>query len=143
MTGYVIGTKNSVYVATGVRADVGVFNMAYGPCWSPVMASVNAAMSLLTTPSVDPSPRLPFWDKYLPCSQRRYLCVCARVSTRSKLRYSLSWCAVGSGVRACAVSRTPVAVSRRCFTDCAHLSLQVDDVLLIAHTCRCRLTMFY
>ena len=69
---------------------MGVFNMAYGPCWSPVMASVNAAMSLLTTPSVDPSPRLPFWDKYRLWLHGRYLFVCARVSTRSKLRYSLS-----------------------------------------------------
>lgn len=36
---------------------------AFGPCWEPVMAQFNLSMEKISTPSRDPSPTLPFWDK--------------------------------------------------------------------------------
>ncbi|KAL5477873.1 hypothetical protein EMCRGX_G024726 [Ephydatia muelleri] len=37
--------------------------ISYGPCLDPILAQIGVSFDLLTMPTVDPSPRLPFWDK--------------------------------------------------------------------------------
>ena len=39
------------------------FTMSYGPCWEPAMTQFNIALSLVNSPSLDPSVSLPWWDK--------------------------------------------------------------------------------
>ncbi|GFS83721.1 protein KIAA0100 [Nephila pilipes] len=43
--------------------DMEEMSMAYGPSWEPVMAQISLAMELVSRPSLDPSPALPWWDK--------------------------------------------------------------------------------
>ena len=44
-------------------ADMEEMSMAYGPSWEPVMAQISLAMEMVSRPSLDPSPALPWWDK--------------------------------------------------------------------------------
>lgn len=37
--------------------------VGHGPCWEPGIAELNLAFDLISKPSADPSPPLPFWDK--------------------------------------------------------------------------------
>jgi RNA pol II promoter Fmp27 protein domain len=43
--------------------DVEHFSYAFGPCWEPVIAQCNLSFERISSPSRDPSPPLPFWDK--------------------------------------------------------------------------------
>ncbi|XP_015914174.1 protein hobbit [Parasteatoda tepidariorum] len=43
--------------------DMEDMSMAYGPSWEPIVAQINIAMELVSRPSLDPSPTLPWWDK--------------------------------------------------------------------------------
>ncbi|XP_054707310.1 LOW QUALITY PROTEIN: protein hobbit-like [Uloborus diversus] len=43
--------------------DMEEMSMAYGPSWEPIMAQISLAMELISRPSLDPSPALPWWDK--------------------------------------------------------------------------------
>ncbi|KAF4523917.1 hypothetical protein B566_EDAN012268 [Ephemera danica] len=43
--------------------DVEHFSYAFGPCWEPVIAQCNLSFEKISSPSRDPSPTLPFWDK--------------------------------------------------------------------------------
>lgn len=43
--------------------DMEEMSMAYGPSWEPVMAQISLAMEMVSRPSLDPSPALPWWDK--------------------------------------------------------------------------------
>ncbi|GBN08188.1 Protein KIAA0100, partial [Araneus ventricosus] len=43
--------------------DMEEMSMAYGPSWEPVMSQISLAMEMVSRPSLDPSPALPWWDK--------------------------------------------------------------------------------
>lgn len=43
--------------------ELGKCSYAFGPCWEPVMAQCNLSFEKILSPSKDPSPVLPFWDK--------------------------------------------------------------------------------
>ncbi|GIX80787.1 protein KIAA0100 [Caerostris darwini] len=43
--------------------DMEEMTMAYGPSWEPVMSQISLAMEMISRPSLDPSPALPWWDK--------------------------------------------------------------------------------
>ncbi|XP_069668639.1 protein hobbit isoform X2 [Periplaneta americana] len=45
------------------NCDVEHYIYAFGPCWEPVIAQCNLSFEKILTPSRDPSPPLPFWDK--------------------------------------------------------------------------------
>ncbi|KAJ9596917.1 hypothetical protein L9F63_012042, partial [Diploptera punctata] len=45
------------------NCDVEHYSYAFGPCWEPVIAQCNLSFEKIFTPSRDPSPPLPFWDK--------------------------------------------------------------------------------
>ncbi|XP_063151468.1 bridge-like lipid transfer protein family member 2 [Candoia aspera] len=45
------------------RSDVYQFTIVWGPCWDPAWTLIGQAIDLLTKPSEDPSPPLPWWDK--------------------------------------------------------------------------------
>lgn len=44
-------------------AEVYQFTIVWGPCWDPAWTLIGQAVDLLTKPSEDPSPPLPWWDK--------------------------------------------------------------------------------
>lgn len=44
-------------------AEVYQFTIVWGPCWDPAWTLIGQAIDLLTKPSEDPSPPLPWWDK--------------------------------------------------------------------------------
>ncbi|CAL1281511.1 unnamed protein product [Larinioides sclopetarius] len=43
--------------------DMEEMSMAYGPSWEPIMSQISLAMEMVSRPSLDPSPALPWWDK--------------------------------------------------------------------------------
>lgn len=43
--------------------ELDLCSYAFGPCWEPVMAQCNLSFEKILTPSRDPSPAMPFWDK--------------------------------------------------------------------------------
>ncbi|KAF8767944.1 Protein KIAA0100 like protein [Argiope bruennichi] len=43
--------------------DMEEMSMAYGPSWEPIMSQISLAMEMISRPSLDPSPALPWWDK--------------------------------------------------------------------------------
>ncbi|XP_026465136.1 protein KIAA0100-like, partial [Ctenocephalides felis] len=45
------------------NCEVDRWSYAFGPCWEPVMAQCNLSFEKISSPSRDPSPTLPFWDK--------------------------------------------------------------------------------
>nr|XP_060612641.1 bridge-like lipid transfer protein family member 2 [Anolis sagrei ordinatus] len=45
------------------HSDVYQYTIVWGPCWDPAWTLVGQAIDLLTKPSEDPSPPLPWWDK--------------------------------------------------------------------------------
>ncbi|XP_065335800.1 protein hobbit [Cloeon dipterum] len=46
-----------------LSCDTEHFSYAFGPCWEPVIAQCNLSFERIVSPSRDPSPPLPFWDK--------------------------------------------------------------------------------
>ncbi|KAL7976090.1 hypothetical protein Chor_009768 [Crotalus horridus] len=44
-------------------SEVYQFTIVWGPCWDPAWTLIGQAIDLLTKPSEDPSPPLPWWDK--------------------------------------------------------------------------------
>ncbi|XP_021942266.1 protein KIAA0100 isoform X3 [Zootermopsis nevadensis] len=46
-----------------LNCEVEHYSYAFGPCWEPVIAQCNLSFEKILTPSQDPSPPLPFWDK--------------------------------------------------------------------------------
>ncbi|XP_042298610.1 protein KIAA0100 homolog [Sceloporus undulatus] len=45
------------------HSDVYQYTIVWGPCWDPAWTLIGQAIDLLTKPSEDPSPPLPWWDK--------------------------------------------------------------------------------
>ncbi|XP_069471435.1 bridge-like lipid transfer protein family member 2 isoform X2 [Ambystoma mexicanum] len=45
------------------HSEIFLYTIVWGPCWDPAWTLVGQAIDLLTKPSVDPSPLLPWWDK--------------------------------------------------------------------------------
>ncbi|CAH0380913.1 unnamed protein product [Bemisia tabaci] len=45
------------------NCDVEHYSYAFGPCWEPVIAQCNLCLEKIFSPSRDPSPPLPWWDK--------------------------------------------------------------------------------
>ncbi|XP_078536235.1 bridge-like lipid transfer protein family member 2 [Lissotriton helveticus] len=45
------------------HSEIFLYTIVWGPCWDPAWTLVGQAIDLLSKPSVDPSPLLPWWDK--------------------------------------------------------------------------------
>uniref|UniRef100_F6PFS8 Bridge-like lipid transfer protein family member 2 n=1 Tax=Ornithorhynchus anatinus TaxID=9258 RepID=F6PFS8_ORNAN len=45
------------------RSEVFQYTVVWGPCWDPAWTLIGQSVDLLTKPSADPSPPLPWWDK--------------------------------------------------------------------------------
>ncbi|XP_077167893.1 bridge-like lipid transfer protein family member 2 [Paroedura picta] len=45
------------------HSEVFQYTIVWGPCWDPAWTLIGQAVDLLTKPSEDPSPPLPWWDK--------------------------------------------------------------------------------
>ncbi|XP_053131385.1 bridge-like lipid transfer protein family member 2 isoform X2 [Hemicordylus capensis] len=45
------------------HSEVFQYTIVWGPCWDPAWMLIGQAIDLLTKPSEDPSPPLPWWDK--------------------------------------------------------------------------------
>uniref|UniRef100_A0ABM5ENS6 Bridge-like lipid transfer protein family member 2 n=1 Tax=Pogona vitticeps TaxID=103695 RepID=A0ABM5ENS6_9SAUR len=45
------------------HSEVYQYTIVWGPCWDPAWTLIGQAVDLLTKPSEDPSPPLPWWDK--------------------------------------------------------------------------------
>ncbi|KAJ7309074.1 hypothetical protein JRQ81_008371 [Phrynocephalus forsythii] len=45
------------------HSEVYQYTIVWGPCWDPAWTLIGQAIDLLTKPSEDPSPPLPWWDK--------------------------------------------------------------------------------
>ncbi|XP_067864625.1 bridge-like lipid transfer protein family member 2 [Heptranchias perlo] len=45
------------------ESQISLFTVVWGPCWDPAWTLIGQAVDLLTKPTVDPSPPLPWWDK--------------------------------------------------------------------------------
>lgn len=44
-------------------AEIFQYTVVWGPCWDPAWTLIGQCVDLLTKPSADPSPPLPWWDK--------------------------------------------------------------------------------
>lgn len=44
-------------------AEISQYTIVWGPCWDPAWTLIGQCVDLLTKPSEDPSPPLPWWDK--------------------------------------------------------------------------------
>uniref|UniRef100_A0A5F9DT06 Bridge-like lipid transfer protein family member 2 n=1 Tax=Oryctolagus cuniculus TaxID=9986 RepID=A0A5F9DT06_RABIT len=45
------------------RSEIFQYTVVWGPCWDPAWTLIGQCVDLLTKPSADPSPPLPWWDK--------------------------------------------------------------------------------
>nr|KAF6415994.1 hypothetical protein HJG59_007243 [Molossus molossus] len=45
------------------RSEIFQYTVVWGPCWDPAWTLIGQSVDLLTKPSADPSPPLPWWDK--------------------------------------------------------------------------------
>ncbi|XP_029466864.1 protein KIAA0100 homolog isoform X2 [Rhinatrema bivittatum] len=45
------------------HSEISLYTIVWGPCWDPAWTLVGQSFDLLSKPTVDPSPLLPWWDK--------------------------------------------------------------------------------
>ncbi|XP_068387800.1 bridge-like lipid transfer protein family member 2 isoform X3 [Eschrichtius robustus] len=45
------------------HSEIFQYTVVWGPCWDPAWTLIGQSVDLLTKPSADPSPPLPWWDK--------------------------------------------------------------------------------
>ncbi|XP_030077940.1 bridge-like lipid transfer protein family member 2 isoform X1 [Microcaecilia unicolor] len=45
------------------HSEISLYTIVWGPCWDPAWTLVGQSVDLLSKPTVDPSPLLPWWDK--------------------------------------------------------------------------------
>uniref|UniRef100_A0A8C5LG97 Bridge-like lipid transfer protein family member 2 n=1 Tax=Jaculus jaculus TaxID=51337 RepID=A0A8C5LG97_JACJA len=48
------------------HSEIFQYTVVWGPCWDPAWTLIGQCVDLLTKPSADPSPSLPWWDKSRP-----------------------------------------------------------------------------
>ena len=54
---------NKLYPLPVIPAEIFQYTVVWGPCWDPAWTLIGQSVDLLTKPSADPSPPLPWWDK--------------------------------------------------------------------------------
>lgn len=52
-----------VSLHSSTLAEIFQYTVVWGPCWDPAWTLIGQCVDLLTKPSADPSPPLPWWDK--------------------------------------------------------------------------------
>lgn len=52
-----------MYLCLYMPAEIFQYTVVWGPCWDPAWTLIGQSVDLLTKPSADPSPPLPWWDK--------------------------------------------------------------------------------
>lgn len=53
----------SCTLCPSIPAEIFQYTVVWGPCWDPAWTLISQSVDLLTKPSADPSPPLPWWDK--------------------------------------------------------------------------------
>lgn len=54
---------NKLSHCPSIQAEIFQYTVVWGPCWDPAWTLISQSVDLLTKPSADPSPPLPWWDK--------------------------------------------------------------------------------